>query len=224
VAARWFHQKTGPIKPWYERDSGVRLAADRALVAGNFPTLAFRIDDKAQMVYLEGPLSIHSDCGIDTSIETRLVFPRTYPDTEPKAFDSAGRFKPHPGKDIKDRHLSSIGQCCLWLPPRSPWSPSDPNALRSFLDQLIVFWDRQLIYDDNGKWPGPAYDHDEQGYRQFVQEELNDDAGLADALAPLVLGRLFVGRNQACPCGSFRKFKKCHLWRVEEIRRRVVRH
>jgi hypothetical protein len=71
----------------------------------------------------------------------------------------------------------------------TPWSPHDPNALRGFIDQLIVFWDRQLIYDDNGKWPGPAYDHDEKGYRQFIQEELNDGAVLANALAPLVLVR-----------------------------------
>jgi hypothetical protein len=223
VAAKWFHQKAGPVRPWYERDSGVRLAADKALVAEYFPTLSFRIDDRAQVVYLEGPLSIQSHCGIEASVETRLDFPRSYPQTEPTIYDAARRFKPYPGKDIKDRHLFSSGQCCLWLPPLSPWNPLDANALRDLIDQVIVFWDRQLIYDDNGKWPGPAYDHDEKGYRQFIQEELNDDAGLANALVPFVLGKLSVGRNENCPCGSRRKFKRCHLRNVEDLRWRIAR-
>src|SRR5262249_32002220 len=97
------------------------------------------------------------------------------------------------------------------------------NALRCFLDQLVVFWERQLIYDDCGKWPGSAYGHDQEGYLQFVEEQLGGDAKLAGALAPLVLGGFSVGRNEHCPCGSRRKFKRCHLWTVEEIRRQVVR-
>ena len=223
MVARYFHQKAGLIKPWYRRDNGVRLAADTALVAENFPPLAFRVDDRRQIVYLEGPLAIHLECGIDTSIENRLVFPWTYPQSEPVAYDAARRFKPYSGKDIRDRHLCNDGQCCLWLPPLSPWSPSDPNALRDFIDQLIVFWDRQLIYDDNGRWPGPAYDHDVRGYLQFIHGELKDDARLTEALAPLVLGRLSVGRNENCPCGSKRKFKRCHLPSVENLRSRIRR-
>jgi hypothetical protein len=55
------------------------------------------------------------------------------------------------------------------------------------------------MYDDNGKWPGPAYDHDEKGYRQFIPEQLNGDAGLANALVFYGLGKLSVGRNENCP-------------------------
>jgi len=54
VAARWFHQKAGPVRPWYKRDSGVRFTAEQALVAEYFPTLTFRVDEKAQIVDLEG--------------------------------------------------------------------------------------------------------------------------------------------------------------------------
>lgn len=117
----------------------MRLVADKALVAESFPTLAFTVDEESQLVCLEGALAIDSGCGIATLVETKLVFPRVYPQTEPFAYDAARRFKAHPEKDIKDRHLSNDGKCCLWLPPRSPWSATDPNALRGFLDQLVVF-------------------------------------------------------------------------------------
>jgi hypothetical protein len=222
VAARYFHRKPTLARPWYRRDDGVRLAADTALVVENFTTLAFRIDETTQLVFLEGALVIGSECGISTSIDTRLVFLRSYPDLEPVAFDAARRFKPYPGKTIRDRHLSDTGQCCLWLPPRSPWSSSDPNALRDFLTQLVVFFDRQLIYDDSGVWPGPAYDHDEGGYRQFIEEELQNDTVLANALSPIILRQISIGRNDRCPCGSERKFKKCHLHIVENIQLRIM--
>jgi hypothetical protein len=223
VAAKWFHQKAGPVRPWYEKDYGVRLAADRALIGESYPTLAFRVDEDLSLVYLEGALGIGSDCGIATQVETKLVFPRDYPHSEPAAYDAAHRFKAHAEKDFKDRHLSSDGKCCFWLPPLSPWSAGDLNALRGFVDQLVVFWDRQLIYDDTGKWPGPAYGHDQDGYLQFVVEQLGGDPKLAGALTPLILGCVSVGRNQWCPCGSQQKFKRCHLRTVEEIRRRVRR-
>jgi hypothetical protein len=222
VDARYFHRKPTPARPWYRRDNGARLAADTALVAENFPTLAFRIDEEAQLVLLEGPIVIDSACGIGTSIETKLIFPRSYPDVEPFAYDATQRFKPYAGKSIEDRHLYATGQCCLWLPPLSLWSPSNPNALRDFLDQLVVFFDRQLIYDDSGVWPGPAYEHGEQGYRQFIKEELQNDAALADALSPAILRRVSIGRNECCPCGSELKFKKCHLRIVEAIRCRIA--
>ena len=75
VAARYFHRKPTRARPWYQRDKGARLAADTTLVAENFPTLAFRIEEQTELVFLEGPLTIGSKCGITTTIETRLVFP-----------------------------------------------------------------------------------------------------------------------------------------------------
>lgn len=157
MAARYFHRKPTPAKPWYRRDNGARFAADTALIAENFSTLVFRIDEETELVFLEGPIAIRSDCGISTNIETRLIFPRNYPDVEPLAFDASKRFKPYPGKTIEDRHIYNTGQCCLWLPPQTSWRSSDPYALRDFLDQLVIFFDRQLIYNDTGVWPGPAW-------------------------------------------------------------------
>jgi uncharacterized protein YecA (UPF0149 family) len=60
------------------------------------------------------------------------------------------------------------------------------------------------------------------GYRQFNQEELQNDAPLTSVLAPIILEEITVGRNDDCPCGSEHKFKKCHLRTLERIQPRIA--
>ena len=120
VAARYFHQKPTPAKSWYRRDGGARLEAHTTWSLKHFPTLNFRVDGGSRLVFLEGPLAVGSDCGIITSIETRLVFSRNYPELEPVGFGAGGCFKVYPGKTIEDRYLYRTGQ----LP-----SGSRPSAL-----------------------------------------------------------------------------------------------
>ena len=109
-------------------------------------------------------------------------------------------FKALPRKDLQDRHLSTSGQCCLWLRPKSPWNASDPNALRDFLLQLVVFFDRQLIYDLTEVWPGPAYRHERDGYLEFIQEEMGPDAYLFPFLLSAITKPGSVARNDSCLC------------------------
>ncbi len=159
--------------------------------------------------------------GIWTPVAVEIRLPRDYPSSEPLAYDAERRFRPAPGKIIEDRHICSNGQFCLWLPPNSRWSADDPQALLPFLDELSVFLDRQLIYDETGEWPGPHYDHGPRGYRQFIVEQLHCDVDLCLKLRPVIAGELTVGRNEICPCGSGIKFKRCHVDVVAAIQRRV---
>ncbi|MFN5009618.1 MAG: SEC-C metal-binding domain-containing protein, partial [Gammaproteobacteria bacterium] len=39
---------------------------------------------------------------------------------------------------------------------------------------------------------------------------LGDDTAAAGPDAPFVRGDRKVGRNEACPCGSGKKYKQCH--------------
>jgi SEC-C motif-containing protein len=165
---------------------------------------------------------IRAECGIPTEIATAVRFPWDYPGHEPVAYDAALRFKPKPGGKLADRHLaSSDGQCCLWLDPESRWNSRDPSALRLFLDELAVFFDRQLIYDLTGEWPGPSYSHGPDGYLEFIQEQLGNDAVLTKALMPVITMETRIGPNEACICGSGKKFKKCHREVVERIQGKI---
>jgi hypothetical protein len=206
-------------KAWYERGEGVaRLAHDRALVLREYPTLSYRIDEVAGAIYLEGTLIYRLACGIPTEVPVRIAFPRDYPRREPRAFDVARRFA-----HGLDRHMAiDDGACCLWLPPKSRWDAGDPDTLLTFLDEVVVFFHRQLVYDAGGQveWPGPQYGHRFDGYEQWIIEVFGDEHALR-AFIPILKAHLKIGRNEGCPCGSGRKFKKCHNEKIEQIRRGV---
>jgi hypothetical protein len=96
----------------------------------------------------------------------------------------------------------------------------DPDTLLTFLDEVAIFFHRQLVYDAGGQveWPGPQYGHRLDGYEQWIAEEFGDERNLS-IFIPILKEHRKIGRNQRCPCGSGRKFKKCHNEKVEQIRR-----
>lgn len=210
---------TTRTKAWFERAEGAtRLAHDQALVAREYPSLSFRIDRESGDVYLEGSLVYRSESGIPTEVPIRIDFPFDYPNREPRAFDVAGLFE-----HSWDRHFANKeGACCLWLPPKSRWNISDPDTLLTFLDEVVLFFHRQLIYDATGRkdWPGPQYGHRLDGYEQWIAEEF-DNEGALRAFVPVLNANLKIGRNDRCPCESGRKFKRCHAEILENIRRNV---
>lgn len=205
-------------KAWYERVAGAaRLSHDRALIAEHYSTLSHRVDETAGRVHLEGPLIYVAECGIPTEVQLRVDFPFDYPAGEPLAFDAADRFLPHDA----DRHFSTRdGCCCLWLPPKSRWDPNDPDALRTFLDEVVVFFDRQLVYDAGGRveWPGGQHGHGDPGYMEWVVEEFGGDSAAVSAFGPIFRGAVSIGRNDPCPCGKGVKYKRCHGTVVERVR------
>jgi len=162
-----------------------------------------------------------AECGIHTEIATVARFPWDYPGSEPVPFDAAKRFQARPGQQLADRHMGPDGQCCLWLPPCSLWDSANPDGLREFLDELAIFFDRQLIYDLTGKWPGPSYGHGTEGYLEFIREQLGNDASLGDILIPLITMKTEVSPNDVCPCGTGKKFKKCHRHLIERIQGQI---
>jgi hypothetical protein len=206
-------------KAWHERSEGIiRLAHDRALVAREYPTLNYHIDDDSGVVTLEGKLVYRAACGIPTEVPVRIDFPFDYPHHEPLAYDSGGLFE-----HSADRHFATDdGQCCLWLPPKSCWNPTDPDTLLTFLHEVVVFFDRQLVYDATGRknWPGGNYGHGIGGWREWIAEVIGDDRVL-QVFIPILKSNEKVGRNESCRCGSGRKFKRCHADVIENIRRKV---
>lgn len=220
MRGRYFRPNRTRNRPWHERNPD-RFCSDRALVAEYYPSLSLYINEESSAASLQGDITIREECGISTSINTLIQFPPGYPTHEPEAYDAKRRFQPWPERELKERHITNNGKCCLWIPPRSPWVPSDPEGLKHYLDQLAIFFERQLIYDVNGKWPGPAYAHELEGYIEFIKEELGAEAIHFEQLLPVVTMRSRIGPNEPCPCGSGSKYKKCHLRLVERIQGKI---
>lgn len=200
---------------WHERDGGARLTHDRALIVERYPGLSYRIHAVSKRILLEGHLILRGDSGVPERIEIRIEFSDQYPFQEPTIIEVGKRF-PH----IVDRHFHANGACCLWLPPKSRWKGHEPDGLLSFLDEAVLFFDRQLICDVVGYFPGPQWGQGYEGYIEYVQEQLGNDRVFV-ALVPVFTTDLNPGRNDLCPCGKSRKYKHCHLPTVESIRREV---
>ncbi len=203
-------------KAWFERADGRVLRAEEALMKELYPLLRFCVDTDAGKMNLEGDFVLQTDCGVSTSIAIRIEFPRNYPNSEPVAFDAAGRFPA-----LVDRHIIWDGQFCLWLPPCSPWDKNDPNRLVRFLDEVTVFLERQMIFDVTGIWPGDEYKHGADGYEEFMLARLDGNQSHFTSLFPVIVGRIHLGRNERCPCGSQRKYKRCHADAVAEITSKI---
>lgn len=213
-AVRLYHRGRSRSKPkaWFERGDGCVLRAEEALVKELYPLLRFRLDADTGKMNLEGDFVLQTDCGVSTLIAIRVEFPRDYPDSEPVAFDAGSRFPA-----LVDRHIITNGQFCLWLPPCSPWDKNDPNRLIRFLDEVMVFLERQMVFDVTGVWPGGQYQHGADGYEEFMLARLGGNQSHFDSLFPVILGRVHPGRNELCPCGSQNKYKRCHADTVAEI-------
>lgn len=215
MVAKWYprDRTAREPKPWYLRDAGARFQRDDAIVRAHYPGLEWKIDEATQLARLGGTVTILESGGIKTPVPTRVDFPYYYWSDEPVAFETTRRFVWD-----QDRHITpESGQCCLWLPPLSKWDPNDPNALHTFLDELAVFFDRQLVFESTGRWPGPSWGHSDDGYWKYVVEQLGGDLTTADKF---IFG-LMTGRNEPCPCGGGRHYKRCHLGEFEALARKI---
>jgi SEC-C motif len=215
MGGKWYPRgHTVPrAKPWYKRNGGERFKKDEAIVRVFYPDLEWDIDHAKQRASLIGVITLVEPCGLTTSILTRIAFPSNYPEGEPLAYEVGHRFVWD-----NDHHILPDGRCCLWLQPLSKWRPNDPEALHIFLDELAVFFDRQLAFEARPKsgWPGGCWNHGVHGYWDFIVEQLGGE----QASDSFIVGHT-VGRNEDCPCGSGLKYKRCHLSEHAALARRI---
>ncbi|MEP7342619.1 MAG: SEC-C metal-binding domain-containing protein [Acidobacteriota bacterium] len=207
---------------WFEQDDGdERLAQDRALIRRDYPGLKYGLNYADRKVFLDGTITLRAECGIPTRVRTRVVFPDSYPEMEPMAFETGNLF-PH----IADRHFFSDGGCCLWLPVESQWKAREAMALHGFLDHVSTFYERQLIYEasPDQRWAWGERGHGIVGYIEFVQDALGGDAALVSNFVGLLSGREEIEPAAGCPCKSGKKFKHCHAKRLVRLIKHLGKH
>jgi hypothetical protein len=214
----WFRRSRTRNSVWLAERRRHRLAADDVLVRSRYPELSLvRNNGTAEFA---GTITIGSASGVKTQIQTRIVAADGYPDDEPIAFDAAARFPRDP-----DAHMNPDGSCCLWLGWDSGWEGRPSDAILKFIDQLVIFFHKQLLYEATGRkrWPGAARGHAQDGYREYLAEALNITPTLLPDLLPLLAAWPNTDKYLPCPCGSGRKLRWCHTEAVEGLFRRVGR-
>jgi len=201
--------RSSPIAShWYEVEPGVaRLEHDREIVGREQPSLRYEVQAD-RTLWLVGDFVVVTDSGIPHRMPLQIRFKVDYPRHEPTAHDHTGRFVHDPDHHFIDDRV------CLWHRLETKWRREDPDALAMFLDELVIFFTRQLVWesDPGGGYPGPARAH---GYVQAIPEILAERLGMP--VGDLwKMTRALAGdlpRSARCPCGSGRDLRQCH-WRA----------
>ena len=135
----------------------------------------------------------------------------------PKVYEVGERYRQIAKKwniEIIDLHVSSDnGMCCLGI----KYGDKRNYSIGSFLTELVIPFFYRLSYTEefglaaSRKDLWGEYSHGEKGQLEYITEISN-------------FANQNPGRNDPCPCGSGKKFKKCHIDDVEFLKRgsRVV--
>ena len=131
----------------------------------------------------------------------------------PKVYEVGGRHSKIAKKcnvDITDLHFNSNdGTCCLGLKFPSHKSLS----IGRFLVELVIPFFYRLSYTE--KFGIAASRNDLWGeYSHGAEGELEHRTEISK------FAKLNPGRNDLCPCGRGKKYKKCHLDEVEFFKRK----
>lgn len=162
--------------------------------------------DSAGSAFVRGLFNVVSEHGhVYETVKLRITYPPTFParNQPPSVYLESHRDSWEKGGDS---HIESDWRLCLFVPSESGIDFGVAGSLNGLLAVTHTFLFKQRIYQHrlvcsrlDGKkaeWPGEDRSHGLQGIREAVQ-----DAG-------------GIGRNDPCPCGSGKKFKRCHLGKL----------
>lgn len=187
---------------------------DNKLVRESYPTLQFKYDE--HILSLEGEIVLKTISGIPKKIKVKIVFPSDYPESAPKAYDVDKRF----GGYTPNRHINIDNSFCLYLPEKVNIDFDKKHTILNFLDFLILFLRKQLIYECTGKWPGDEEPHGVEALEKLYYERFigSDSPEIRIKLRKYWKGNLKIGRNDRCPCGNNKRYKRCHLLFIDAMK------
>ena len=129
----------------------------------------------------------------------------------PPVYETGGRYRKvadREGVDFADLHFYPDGQCCLGI----QYAPDRRLTVDALIDGLLVPFFYRLSYTDRYGLESARrdlwgeYAHGDEGYREYERDML-------------AIAARNPGRNDPCPCGSGRKYKRCCIDEVESVKR-----
>ena len=147
------------------------------------------------------------------AFSVRIDLGRTDNNGWPIVYEVGGRsatIAEREGVGLIDLHFFDDGRCCLSI----SYAHQRKIHVEQFVNELVIPFLYRLSYTDKygiaaareDLWG--EYSHGDEGYREY-EEEIRKFA----AAKP--------GRNAPCPCGSGKKYKRCHLDEVAALQRVV---
>ncbi len=176
----------------------------RGVVWGSLSFACSLDQDTQELVYDDS-----STAFINDSYEIRIDFNHADTFGFPKVYEESGfikKFANDCGISLEDLHINKDDDdsCCLGIFPEYQW-----HGVSAFLrDKVIPFFFWQSYRRINGQEPWKAYSH--------------GNAGIQEAMT-LTSSQNSKGcsRNQKCPCGSGKKYKKCCMGRDAILKSKI---
>ena len=130
----------------------------------------------------------------------------------PKVYEVGGRYRRIAEKcevPIIDLHIYPHNRaCCLGLKYRD----NQQLYIEDFLHEWVIPFFYRLSYTDKFGI--------DRARKDLWGEYLHGDIGQIEHFLEIMdIARRNPGRNDLCPCGSDRKYKRCHLGEVEALNR-----
>lgn len=134
----------------------------------------------------------------------------------PKVFEVGGKYCRIAEKcevPIIDLHIyPKDGACCLGIKYRD----SKHLGIKEFLHELVIPFFYRLSYTDKFGI--------DRARRDLWGEYLHGEPGETEHFLEIMnIVRHKPSRNDPCPCGSDKKYKKCHLGEVESLKNSLKR-
>ena len=195
--------------------SDLQYEADSQKIAGKLDFCAAYDNESGEVII--GGSARQEEHFIQAVFEIKIDLKTFDANGWPKVYEVGERYRQIAKKwnlEIIDLHVSSDdGLCCLGIKRGN----NRNFNIKNFLPELVIPFFYRLSYTEkfglfasqNDLWG--EYSHGEEGLREYRAEIFN-------------LAEQNPGRNDLCPCGSGKKYKKCHLDAAEYLERsaRVV--
>lgn len=205
----------GILPPWY-KISPRRLALERSVLK-DIPYFSLEEEafDSRKRFIIIGTLNYRLErSGKIENFRVGLTYPGDFPRRIQLVFDHEKRFKIG-----ADGHLIRDHQLCLTLPERKEFSLGSDRLTEEVIGATLVWFDKRLIYERTGKWPGPAEKHGTQAKIDLILEKagLQESQSVKTWVDQIYNSALQDGRYMSldvygpCPCGSGKALKFCHL-------------
>jgi hypothetical protein len=169
------------------------------------PGLWLRRVDEGCLV-LAGRLALYDRSGgeVDAYLVEISVPRTTVTEAVPEVFECGGRIP-----RIADRHVFAHGACCIELPVEYLIRPR--QRLAAYVGgQVRSYFIAQSYFEQFGTWPHGELAHGRRGVIEFCVDRLGTSDVVAVSKTLGAFDKWSETKHRPCPCGSQRKFLKCH--------------
>jgi len=120
---------------------------------------------------------------------------------------------------IGERHVNKNGTSCLFYPDDFKKYYKPNSELSKFVKgPVFTYFVAQVYFELTGRWLFGQMRHNADGCYDYYSQKLKvSDHNVIIFFLCFLLKKCVIQKNEYCPCGSLKKFRKCHYHKLIKI-------